>query len=636
MEVIMENFDNNLEEQDNNLFLYLFFIPILPSFCFAYLLDFLLLKRLKFKLSLILMILFLLFSISILLSKLLSTGDNLLILYLFINLILAAPLSLFFILSNMLLLKNHPELKTVNGWTYNFQYKKSLFEIIKEKKLKEKIKTGNLDTSKETPLGVLIEPVKLKDFKTYDKPHIVSRSYSEASKGTLITGATGSGKTIALLNLAYNDIKNGKTVIFIDLKRDNDIYKKFHQWAKTFNRNFYHFTSSKPNTKFSKHLSTYDILSSGSAESKVDMILGYRQWDTASSVYKDRTMEVLRCAFGLLELLDKPEFKNIISSKSSIGQLKEVLITKNLLYLITLYSDYIQNKKFNKIHISEEELLFQEICNELYEDLTKSKSIRSEQVEGIKLSINKLLLSNYSYWLSKKENHNHINLLNIATRQPVSIVLFQFDTNEEEEYTKIIGNSIIKDIQILTSKLRNTNSTDLMFYIDEFQSLSINGIKGVLEKARKSKIYTTLASQSLEHIISSSESNGESNLKSILDTIENFIIFNGATLESAERFSNLLAKIPKIDAKQNSKIKKNYLNLFFAKKEKNNISSNIFEDYMVKPSEFTDLTSPLPENNNTSTGWYLTKSTSNKDFIKLKSTKVARKFISIPNDEILK
>ena len=88
----------------------------------------------------------------------------------------------------------------------------------------------------------------------------------ERPQHLLVVGASGYGKTQALISLVAADIANGRGVVFIDLKGDRQLAHKFHELSHRYSRqNDFHFFSFEPGASDS-----YNPLAEGDALSKKD------------------------------------------------------------------------------------------------------------------------------------------------------------------------------------------------------------------------------------------------------------------------------------------------------------------------------------------------------------------------------
>ena len=122
---------------------------------------------------------------------------------------------------------NDPEM-----WSYKFKFANSPVTYFKNKSLIRRIKNGSFFTAPtdEVMLGV--------DEET-GKP--VMRTYAEANKHTLVTGAPGTGKSILLMFMVLLDTINKVPAIFIDFKSTKELAEHLAKWAHENGRKFYHF-----------------------------------------------------------------------------------------------------------------------------------------------------------------------------------------------------------------------------------------------------------------------------------------------------------------------------------------------------------------------------------------------------------
>ena len=613
------------------IFLFLIAIINLPIFITAFICYFLLFRLLKQKplvngliSSLLLLALYIIAIFIEPYKNLKLELSNLLMPYLFTSLYIGIIIGYIWILFEVYKFKKYPELKNKPGWRNNFSYNKSPFDKLKIKFMKKEIKNEYAYNEEFATIGISTSPVTIDKNKVIDKPHIVSRYYREAVKGTILTGSSGSGKTTTMLNLIRNDILAGLPVIAIDFKKGPDLAYKLSKWAKENNRQFYHFFNGpkeKYNNPFCKEKASYDPLSSGDRTSKVDMVLNMREWDGASEIYKKRTQSILQTIFFLLDKVNKEELKSIDWNSGGFSLLLSVLDINNIYQLVLNYKkNLLGNRTIENLNPNEQRRLKE--IDSFYFELEKNKDLRS-QLDSLKITCRNLLMSDYGSWLSKGISSNHIDLLNIALLDEAPVVLFQLNPNNGKNFAKELGYIILEDlkrISAIKSSIGNHNYVGL--YIDEFQTLDISSISGILEKARDAGFLTTLSIQSLEQIVSEANKNGDAYLESLLGIISNFIVHAGSTSKSALRFSEIIGKIETVEYN-------------FTKDDKDNekVTTNNKTIFKVPPEEFLFLTAP--NKIKPSKAVYITKSHCEDPLFKKEYSTIARTFEVIVPDEIL-
>lgn len=469
-----------------------------------------------------------------------------------------------------------------------------------------------------------------------DKPEdYVCFTVDSPSKLFLITESLiPTHNTVTMLSLIQNDIIIGNPVCVIDFKKSPDLIYFLSKWAKENNREFYHFVSGKPGTyknPYKDNQATYDPLSTGGATAKADMILNLRTWDTASEVFKKRTQDVLQSLFFLLERTPKKAVPGIEWGNGGLAKFVSALNLNNFRAMIEYMAKDMQAGKLSPGDIRRYNTLV-----DLYKELSSNK--KSDLVAQITelLSIARtLMVSNYGDWLATGASDYHIDLMDIATSSEAPIVLFSFNQQEEPEFAKYIGSIVMSDLSRV-SALKNAQGdvTNFGVYIDEFQTLDPRTVKDNLEKARSSKMYITLSLQSIDQIVSAVDSAGEAMATAILDTCANFIFHDGSGYDTAERMSKIIGKSNKYIYRTTSNEKPGLISRLISI-DKAMVSKDIQQDWLVPPSEFQSLESPVSSNGYKSTAYVVNKSSDDTRF-KRSGGALARKVHVVVEEETAK
>lgn len=542
-------------------------------------------------------------------------------------------------------LKIYPELKVMKGWAYNFNYKKTPYELYQRKQDIKSLKAGEEYSYDSAPLGILADKVFMEsneagDVKYFDKERIVRSYYTERCGHTAATGQTGAGKTYTMLQLMRNDIEAGFPVFAIDFKKGTEYPYYLAKWAKEHGRQFYHFTAGKPgtyNNPFCDNQASYDPLATGTATSKADMMLNLRQWDGASEVYKKRTKDILESIFYLLENVDKEKTKQYINwHEGGLSQFVSALQIKNLFALIEQFKLDIANKEHTGQYVSGGDKRRLSALLGLYQELSspQGKGLL-EQINGLVSNCRTLIMSSYGDWLAKGETPYHINLFEFATSDEAPVVLFSFNPQEESDFAKYMGSIILSDLSRTSAYKNAQGNKDLVgVYLDEFQILDPATVADLLEKARSSKMYILLSLQSLEQIVKSSSANGTAVRDSIVDTIQNFIIHKGAGQNTAEELAKIIGQTRMKKHIESGQRNSSIFRLNWRNSHNARVNTQVEYDWIVSPSDFQKLSAPVKENNYTSTAYYITKACAEKEFAALERA-VARKVQIIVDDELL-
>lgn len=554
---------------------------------------------------------------------------------------LGCLLGYIFILYQCGQLKHYPEMKYLKGWAYGFEYARTPYEIYTFNKIKKGCSEGKYFNKTHSPMGVFIGKAPLGPDKEYTKPHLVYRGYDEAKKTTLITGNPGSGKTITMLNLIKNDVKTGLPIIMIDFKKGPDLAYFLSKWAKENGRKFYHFVSGQSGTyknPFVLNQASYDPLGTGNATSKTDMVLDLREWDTSSSVYKGRAKTIVSAIFYMLETVNKEDVKEIPWESGGIAQLMAGLREGNIDLLVSTLQRQKELRlpsKTNPWTVPEERRLSELL--EILNSLQNQKEGLRDQLKEIANILRALVLSSYSDWLAKGETPYHIDLTRILTKEcdEAPIVLFQFNPNAEPDFAKYMGNMIVSDIARATSE-RNTKGIKGLYsiYFDEAQTITAERLNGLVEKVRSTGGALTFSVQSAEQVIASASRDGEVVLANFFNNIVNFIVHNGATLDSATRYSKIVGMMKLPQRRTTGKRESGWFAWNRDNSRHSMVSVDYKDDYLLQPSDIQSLSSPSKANGYISTAYYITKECSYPPLAN-EGVRIARKFISIPDKEIL-
>ena len=565
--------------------------------------------------------------------------------YLYLCSIAYVILTFFIVFHQARQLRLYPELKVMKGWAYNFEYRKTPYELYKRKQNIKSLKEGNEYAYDSAPLGILADKVFMEsndagDVKYFDKERIVRSYYTERCGHTAATGQTGAGKTYTMLQLMRNDIEAGNPVFAIDFKKGTEYPYYLAKWAKEHGRQFYHFTAGKPgtyNNPFCDNQASYDPLATGTATSKADMMLNLRQWDGASEVYKKRTKDILESIFYLLENVDREKTKQYINwHEGGLSQFVSALQLKNLYALIEQFKIEVTDKEHAGIKVSGGDKRRLSALLGLYEELNspQGKGLL-EQINGLVSNCRTLIMSSYGDWLAKGETPYHINLFEFATSEEAPVVLFSFNPQEESDFAKYMGSIILSDLSRTSAYKNAQGNKDLVgVYLDEFQILDPATVADLLEKARSSKMYILLSLQSLEQIVKSSSANGTAVRDSIVDTIQNFIIHKGSGQNTAEELAKIIGQANMKKYVESGQRNSSLFQLNWRNSRNSRVNTQVEPDWIVSPSKFQNLSAPVKENNYTSTAYYITKACAEKEFASMERA-VARKVQIIVDEELL-
>lgn len=515
-----------------------------------------------------------------------------------------------------------PSILMMNGWTYKFQYRTTPWEIYKERALIKELKDGKQLGYDPSPIGVLQEKPRLqveeidvnRELLIPTDKEIISRSYADALKHTLITGGTGAGKTMTMLALIKNDVEMGIPVCVIDFKKSATMLDKLSALAREYDRPFYYFSNGDDpanNTELFNGKATFDPFDSGDQNSRTETILDLREWDSAAAVYKDQTKNLLISINYALLNVNQADVPNIPWHRGGLHRVLAALDLVNMKELLIGLNRQFEIDAENGTPPSETDIdrlnTLKTTYNLLVMKGADGKKLR-EQLEGLRLTCSNLIMSSYGNWLTTTHDGNHIDMYDIMTSEKAPIVLFAFSENEESEYAKSLGTITFNEIKKAATK-KETSVYDNMFglYVDEAQTVDPEVYSGIFEKARSAKIFATLSVQSMEQISAESDRDGEAVLKALLDTCNNFIIHAGATHDTAERLSKIVGETNYKNTRLGEEeINKSMFNLQLTTNLTGRPMTEITRDWVIPPSQFSKLAIPSKENGYKSEAYYIT------------------------------
>lgn len=483
---------------------------------------------------------------------------------------------------------NDPEM-----WSYKFKFAHSPVAYFKNKSLIRRIKNGSFFTTPtdEIMLGV--------DEET-GQP--VMRTYAEANKHTLVTGAPGTGKSILLMFMVLLDTINKVPAIFIDFKSTKELAEHLAKWAHENGRKFYHFehgTDEKYNIQNNPAGHAYfDPLYGLGITEKADMILNMRSYDTASEVYKNAAREILLVVLQALENMNPDRAKGITTDEGEIRKIYDAL--NNMIIL----EDACEGKE---IYHS---------VRRINEESKTRNSIKGHALENLKSDLNTILISEFGQWIKKPKNPSErfIDLFKLTRdEENPPVILFGLNSDSEREFAKYFGSLIMGNITALSAQRREDSmENQVSLYVDEFQVLPPETIRGLVEKARASSIAITLSQQSIQQVVTSADRNGEAALDSLLDTLGNFVIFSGSSQTTAETLSRLVGTQEAVEYYNTKEGHRIWFSINWDDRRNSRITQKVVEKPVIAPQEFMSLESPAPYNNWRSTAVVIKKSGENR------------------------
>ena len=278
---------------------------------------------------------------------------------------------------------------------------------------------------------------------------------------TLVVGATGAGKTVAMKTLLELPFKNNDPIVVIDGKGDVDFAEDLKIISKKYNRNFKLF--SMDSTVESMH---YNCLRHGGFTELKDKIINIFDW--SEEHYKLQAERLLQGAFKLLLL---PETKELI--QKNVIDLSDLSSALNLNSLATIAQQIGEPGKF-----------MIRILNEVEESAGK----------GLANRIKSITESELAHLFVDTLDPMTIDLLESIENNDV--VVFSIDALKFPEYAKMIGRLVIADLKTVSPKFAGQNKR-IYTVFDEFNVFASEIIVNLINKTRGFGFRNILGTQEL-------------------------------------------------------------------------------------------------------------------------------------------
>ena len=339
-------------------------------------------------------------------------------------------------------------------------------------------------------------------------------THKELNTHMYINGASGSGKTVAMLNFVIEAAKKKLPLIYIDGKGATDLESKISQIAKENKRVFKVFTLSPdlvPNP------SSYDFLGSGTFTEKKNRIMQlFIEADAAGTAYYQDN----------LEAFINRVFMVIYQQGLKIDLYRFLLLITNINDLIELSKEDIVLEDGTSVNWQR---YFEEI-----RDMKPEYSPRTRIIT----KLDPFIHSSYGYLFNITGKDNVINLS--QSIKDGEIVLFLFDASAFSLDTKRVAKMVISDINATFAefgKMQTPLKTFCCF--DEFKNYETDAISKTISLHRSNGMHAIIGTQSLA-LINKEIGNG------ILANCQTHLVMASAE-DDAKRFSEEFGKVDKIE-----------------------------------------------------------------------------------------
>ena len=396
---------------------------------------------------------------------------------------------------------------------------------------------------------------------------------AEIPRHGAVCGISGSGKTKLMENLIRGNAKQGITSIIINMKADSDLSRKLTKYAWEEGMKFYHFTQVNPysgkyendwNPAGQAYIDPFDGMT---LEQRVDVGLAFQKYREESEKYKNDVKWTLQVVFNALDELEKYIKKLEAQEKANKAESQKLqldLRRHSLKPYLTAEEIQDLNQRIKQLEVEESKLILADLAESgiVWDDgdfrrfhsallhpeailkVLPTNSINADNLmrriqEGKhgntqeswatpRSNFNAVINSSLGRWIGRPKNGEpYINLYDICRPDATpAVVLFDFNADSEEEISARFGKILTEMLTATSARRRNTNqdSNIVQVFFDEFQTIPLAKVDGLLEKARTSNIGVLLGQQTLKQLI---KRNSEAEVEDLIDKVGTIIVMHG-------------------------------------------------------------------------------------------------------------
>ena len=329
-----------------------------------------------------------------------------------------------------------------------------------------------MENPKEAPLGISLlskRPVLL-DVKA-------------RCQHTIVSGATGQGKTTLLKTLAFShSLKHNHPVIIIDPKGEKKDIQEMKRKARFYGRekDFCLFSLSFPEASFA-----YNPLLNGTAEQIKARLMDGLKFE--EEYYKAQASLFLGGILSAFSFLNEPvSFSLLDSYLNNKSKLKDL------------------NDKISEAGKKEEDPEKRETIYELVAILEQIRAISKSDLAGLQAQISSINCLEFRKILSISDSKSNKALSFEDVLRNKKVAYFQMNVNGYGEISRQIGRMILQDLKVLSNQIQAEQkhfSYDFCAcFIDEFGSFVTKDFADFLKMARSSRIGIHLFCQGLSDL----------------------------------------------------------------------------------------------------------------------------------------
>jgi TraM recognition site of TraD and TraG len=289
---------------------------------------------------------------------------------------------------------------------------------------------------------------------------VMVRFGGQSGRHGLFVGASGSGKSNALLWCVARHIEAGFGVVVVDLKGDQLLARRLEREANSWRRPFYRWTLDGGGR--------WNPLARGNRSELKDKLIG-------SEEFTERHYQAMyeRYLVNLFRALEhRPEQRNL---PTVIGLLDPAALAVEL-----------------------RELDDDQAAEEIGAYLARLSPEQARDLRGLADRLALLVEGGHGDYLTPTDDaEREIDLLEaIGTG---AVVLFSLNSSRYGETARLVGNMVLQDLKTVCGTIEDNPGSDrpALVAVDEFAALDGDQIAGLFQRARSASISLVMATQEL-------------------------------------------------------------------------------------------------------------------------------------------
>lgn len=358
-------------------------------------------------------------------------------------------------------------------------------------------------------------------------------------KHFLVSGTTGSGKTVMMYNIMEQALREDMGVIYVDGKGSPKTVQSITKLANHYGKKVYNFSD-----KTDWH---YNPVKYGKPTSITDRLIDSMEW--SEPYYKGESKNLLQKVIRFLhdfgfssDLETIYEHLNLQTVGEFLYQQQEVTEEKAKTNLDTSKLTIQADKKvqlYNKLFFGKPFIEQEDI-----EKLATQKDEQMKLIKGLRTQLEMLLYSDLGEKFQEVEGKT-LDVKEIITNG--DIVVFSLDSNNYSSFIGLVGRFIIADCCYITQELFNDlgDFKGVLGMFDEFGAYGTDNILQILSQAREANFGAVLGIQSYSDL-----ANKRRNIdikKQTVDNCNTFIIGRANDSDNAEEIAKLIGTYRDID-----------------------------------------------------------------------------------------